>query len=111
YQPIIASATLSKNVLRVAFQSDYLNSQQINVQVAVVHTSNEQTMLMQDTLTLNFLSPNKIQITLPKKLMKKNQLRSPSDYFKIELSNLGTNETQVIYFYPKFQSTVDFGNH
>ena len=110
YQPIIASSTLNKNLLKITFQSDFVNSQQIDVQVSVVHSPTGQTMLMQDTLTLNFLSPKKIQITLPKKLMKKKQLHSPSDYFKIDLKNQVTNQTQVIYFYPKFQSTVDFPN-
>jgi hypothetical protein len=97
-------------LLKITFQSDFVNSQQIDVQVSVVHSPTGQTMLMQDTLTLNFLSPKKIQITLPKKLMKKKQLHSPSDYFKIDLKNLVTNQTQVIYFYPKFQSTVNFPN-
>jgi beta-mannosidase len=110
YQPIIASSTLIKNVLHITFQSDFVSSQQIDIQVSVIHSPTTKTMLMQDTMTLNFLTPKKIQITLPKKLMKKNHLRSPSDYFKIELKNMATSQIQVVYFYPKFQSTVDFPN-
>jgi beta-mannosidase len=110
YHPIIASSTLNKNLLKITFQSDFISNQRIDVQVSVVHSPTGQTMLMQDTLTLNFLRPKKIQITLPKKLMKKKELHSPSDYFKIDLKNLVTNQTQVIYFYPKFQSTVNFPN-
>lgn len=107
YKPQIASFEITKNGADISLVSDALSPTTVNCSVDLIDAKDQVIYTHNQSVNLEYLSPRTIQISLPKKWLKRLNKKMSQYHFKLTLE-VGENTVYQTNYYPDKNSTILF---
>jgi beta-mannosidase len=107
YQPVIAKMEMDEDFVKLSLVSDYLQPFEVSVSISAENRDGRTAPILNESVTLNFLSPISFSERVPRKLVRTLTDKKGFSHFHIEVKSAGEHIFESNY-YLKNQTTVEF---
>ncbi len=107
YQPVIAQMELDEDYVKLSLVSDYLHPIELIVSISAENEDGRTALVLNESVTLNFLNPLSFSERVPRKLLKTLTEKKGFSHFHIDMKSLG----ELIFesnYYLNNKTTVEF---